>query len=79
MQNVYLLVFIALAFVVRITLSIYDTEPTLAEYVSGNLLPEITGMLVELVLILVVVEAIQSTELKRRQEAELAESHQKQV
>ena len=81
MQNVYLLVFIAIAFIFRITLSIYTSEsdPTLVEYIAGNLLPEVTGMLIELVLILVVVEAIQSGESKKRKQAELDKIHRKQV
>ncbi|WP_273987325.1 hypothetical protein [Vibrio parahaemolyticus] len=81
MQNVYLLVFIAIAFVLRITLYIYtsESEPTLGGYVAGNLLPEVTGMLIELVLILVVVEAIQSGESQKRKQAELAKTHRKQV
>ncbi|ODA47685.1 hypothetical protein BC476_14840 [Vibrio parahaemolyticus] len=81
MQNVYLLVFIAIAFILRITLHIYtdESETTLAAYAAGNLLPEFTGMLLELVLILVVVEAIQSAETKRRKNAELAKNHRKQV
>ena len=81
MQNVYLLVFIAIAFILRITLSIYTSEsnPTLVEYIAGNLLPEVTGMLIELVLILVVVEAIQSGESKKRKQAELDKIHRKQV
>lgn len=81
MQNVYIIIFIVAAFILRITLNIYtsESEPSLAEYVAGNLLPEIIGMLIELMLILVVVEAIQSTEIKRRKKAELAESHRKQV
>ncbi|EIO3984891.1 hypothetical protein LQK30_004341 [Vibrio vulnificus] len=81
MQNVYLMIFIVAALIFRITLHIYsaESEPTLAEYASGNLLPEVTGMLIELVLILIVVESIQSAEIKRRQKEETAESHRKQV
>lgn len=81
MQNVYILVFIAIAFILKVTLSIYTSEsnPTLIDYIAGNLLPEVTGMLIELVLILVVVEAIQSGESKKRKQAELDKIHRKQV
>ncbi|EPI2684892.1 hypothetical protein ACS0KM_003793 [Vibrio cholerae] len=81
MQNLYILVFIAIAFTLRITLSIYTSEsdPTLVEYIAGNLLPEVTGMLIEIVLILVVVEAIQSGESKKRKQVELDKIHRNQV
>ncbi|WP_419239992.1 hypothetical protein [Photobacterium leiognathi] len=81
MQNVYITIFFVAVFVLRITFDIYsdNTEPTLNSYISGNLLPEITGMLIELVFILFVVEAIQSAEKNRKQKAEQEESHRKQV
>lgn len=81
MQNIYILIFIAIAFILRITLYIYtnESDTTLSDYVAGNLLPEITGMLIELVFILVVIEAIKTTETKRREQEEINKSHRKQV
>lgn len=81
MQNIYIVLCIAALLIIRITLSIYtlDSNPSLVEYLSGNLLPEVSGMVIELILILFVVEAIQSSEKKRIDKLKEADSHHKQV
>ena len=81
MQNVYITVFLTAVVLLKITLSIYtsSTETTLAEYFAGNLLPELSGMIIELVVILFVIDAIQGKELKRREEADRLENLRKQI
>ncbi|MEI8592901.1 hypothetical protein [Photobacterium sp. Hal280] len=68
MQNVYIAVSLVSVFLLRVTLSIYssESEPTLTEYAAGNLLPELTGMIIELVVIFFVVDAIQGKERTRK-------------
>lgn len=81
MQNVYIIICLIALFIIRITLSIYtsESEPSLAIYAAGNLLPEISGMIIELFVILFVVEAIQSTERKRIADLKTEESHRKRI
>lgn len=81
MQSLYIIVFILAAFLLRTTLYIYTStsEPTLAEYIASNLLPEISGMIIELVLILFVVDAIQNKERKDRENSEASEKKHKQI
>jgi len=81
MQSLYITVFILAAFLLRTTLYIYTStsEITLSEYASSNLLPEFTGMIIELVLILFVVDAIQNKERKDRESNEASEKKHKQI
>lgn len=81
MQSLYIIVFILAAFLLRTTLYIYTStsEPTLTEYIASNLLPEISGMIIELVLILFVVDAIQNKERKDRENSEASEKKHKQI
>ncbi|MFM5368122.1 hypothetical protein ACET85_20865 [Aeromonas veronii] len=81
MQSLYIIVFILAAFLLRTTLYLYtsQSEITLEDYAANNLLPEVTGMVIELVLILFVVDAIQSKEKKDRENNETLEKRHKQI
>lgn len=81
MQSLYIIVFILAAFLLRTTLYLYtsQSEITLENYAANNLLPEVTGMVIELVLILFVVDAIQSKEKKDRENNEILEKRHKQI
>ncbi|WP_167816885.1 hypothetical protein [Aliivibrio fischeri] len=81
MQNVYITVFIVALTLLRITIEIYtsDSDPTLAGYLAGNLLPELSGMIIELFVLLFIIEAIQSSERKRQKELLQTKVLEKQV
>ena len=81
MQNVYIVVCLFAILLLRITFARYTSEsdPTLVEYMAGNILPELTGMIIELVVIFFIVDAIQGKEQKRKEEADKLEGIRKQV
>ncbi|MEI8599921.1 hypothetical protein P4S55_24815 [Shewanella sp. PP-Sp27a-2] len=62
MQNALICIFITLIFILKLTLEFYGTGQNLAEYFKGNLLPELTGMTIELIIVLLFIDAIRKRE-----------------
>lgn len=62
MQNAFVCIFIVLTFILKITLEFYGAEQDLVQYFRGNLLPELTGMMIELIVVLLFIDAIRKRE-----------------
>ncbi len=69
MQNALICIFIVLVFTLKLTLEFYGTGHELAQYFKGNLLPELTGMIIELIIILLFIDSIRKREDIRKEQA----------
>lgn len=74
MQNALICIFIIQVFILKFTFEFYGTGQELAQYFKGNLLPELTGMVIELIIILLFIDAIRKREdIKKEEESAFAE------
>ena len=83
MQNIYIFLILAAIFLIKITIEVYpvklsDGELPLWDYFKGNLLPELSGMIFEVLLFLFVIDVVRSSEAlknekKKEEEALLRE------
>jgi hypothetical protein len=69
MQNALICIFIILVLILKLTLEFYGTGEELAQYFKGNLLPELTGMIIEMIIILLFIDVIRKREEIRKEEA----------
>ncbi|MGK8675392.1 hypothetical protein [Serratia marcescens] len=67
--RIYVCIFIAFVFIIKITFSIYgfDSNPLFSSYFSDNLLPEITGMIIEMVLFIFVIDVVRASEAAKQE------------
>ncbi|PSW10333.1 hypothetical protein C9J01_19185 [Photobacterium rosenbergii] len=81
MFKVYVCIFIVVLALIRVTFSIYflDKEPYLSEYFSGNLLPELTGMIIELLLFIFVIDFLRDTERAKQEQDKQFALHKEKV
>ncbi|MGL0949090.1 hypothetical protein [Vibrio vulnificus] len=94
MQNIYIFLILAAICLIKITIEVYpvelaDGELPLWDYFKGNLLPELSGMIFEVLLFLFVIDVVRSSEalknekqkeedaLLREREKEKQEFHRK--
>ncbi len=74
MQNIYLFLILAAIVLIKISLDVYpiklsDGRLPLWDYFKGNLLPELSGMIFEVLLFLFVIDVVRSSEaLKNEKE-----------
>ena len=69
MQNALICIFIVLVFILKLTLEFYSTGQALTDYFKGNLLPELTGMIIELIIVLLFIDAIRKREETKKEES----------
>ncbi len=81
MQNLYIWIFLLLVLLFKFTVELFtsSSDPTHVQYLTGNLLPELTGMLIELAFILFVVEVVQDGERSRRKAQEKESERNKKI
>lgn len=81
MFKVYICILIALLSIFNITFSIYffDKVPLFFDYFKGNLLPEFTGMVLEILLFIFVIDVLRDSERERQEKLKLLAMHKEKV
>lgn len=79
MQNIYIFLILAAIFLIKITIEVYPASLSISEhslwnYFKGNLLPELSGMIIEVLLFLFVIDVVRSSEALKNEQKKETES-----
>ncbi|EOU2464895.1 hypothetical protein ACNTOD_003894 [Vibrio navarrensis] len=81
MFNVYIGIFLLVVLIFKTTVTFYFLDPNASflEYFKGNLLPEFTGMAVELMLFIFVIDVLRDSERKNQERLKSIAEHNEKV
>ncbi|HDY8067498.1 hypothetical protein ABMX65_22185 [Vibrio vulnificus] len=81
MFKVYIGIFLLVVLIFKTTVTFYflDSNASFLEYFKGNLLPEFTGMVVELMLFIFVIDVLRDSERKNQERLKSIAEHNEKV
>ena len=81
MFKVYIGIFLLVVLILKTTVTFYflDSNASFLEYFKGNLLPEFTGMVVELMLFIFVIDVLRDSERKNQERLKSIAEHNEKV
>ena len=81
MFKVYIGIFLLVVLIFKTTVTFYflDSNASFLEYFKGNLLPEFTGMVVELMLFIFVIDVLRDSERKNQERLKSMAEHNEKV
>ena len=81
MFKVYIGIFLLVVLILKTTVTFYflDSNASFLEYFKGNLLPEFTGMVVELMLFIFVIDVLRDSERKNQERLKSMAEHNEKV